>query len=105
MNTHLHLNELTRNDQRHPCPSLLPHRALHLIPRLTRPNTTPLQQSRDVIQVPNLITSPVRTSRAEDLELEGQDVAQDVGSRRGRLDGRECAEEVLAFRRGLVEEP
>ena len=52
-----------------------------------------------------MVPGPIRTPRAEDLELEGEDGAQDVRPRWERFECVERGEEVLAFGAGLVEEP
>ena len=51
-----------------------------------------------------MVPRPIRTPRAEDLELEGEDAVHEPGAGGGRVDGVEDVEEVGAFGRGLVEE-
>lgn len=62
------------------------------------------EQRGERVAVPDVVAGPVRQARAEDLELEREEVREEAGAR-GRRERAERAEQVRALGRGLVEEP
>jgi len=99
----LDLDKVGCGDQAHARAALDPHLAIRVETCAPRPASTPTEEPAERVGVPVRIAGPVLDARVDDVELEGEDVLEDVRARGGRLDGRESAEQVRRFCRGLVE--
>ena len=100
----LDLDKVGRGDQAYMRAALDPHLAIRVETCAPRPASTPTKERTESVGVPVRIAGPVFDACVDDVELKGEDVLEDVRARGGRLDGRERAEQVRRFCRGLVEE-
>ena len=102
--TDVHLRELAREDQADARAALDPHLAVLALRRAARLAAAAREQRSERVAVADVVAGPVRQARAEDLELEREEVREEAGAR-GRRERAERAEQVRALGRGLVEEP
>ena len=91
-------------DQAHARAALDPHLAIGVETCAPRAASAPPEEHAERVGVPVGVAGPVLDARVDDVELKGEDVLEDVRARRGRVEGRERAEHVRCFCRGLVEE-
>jgi len=102
--TDLDLDKVGGGDQAYTRAALDPHLAIGVVPCAPRAASTPAEERAERVGVAVRIGGPVLDACEDDVELEGEDVLEDVRAGGGGLDGRERAEQVGRFCRGLVEE-